>query len=66
VTLLIIHPLSFIKVENVIIFFYILIKVATFSAINIVKVMIFIERQLIYLPAIETLVFPAELFSNRK
>ena len=28
--------------------------------------MIFIERQLIYLPTIEILMFPAELFGNRK
>jgi hypothetical protein len=47
-------------------FSYITIKVATCSAINIVKVTIFIERQLIYLLAIETVTFPAELFSDRK
>jgi len=47
-------------------FSYIIIKVATCSAINIVKVKIFIERQLIYLLAIEIVMFPAELFSDRK
>jgi len=45
---------------------YIIIKVATCSAINIVKVTISIERQLIYLLAIEIVMFPTELFSNRK